>query len=63
MHGVHECQLCCPDSPRVALHSKRVSFCVPVSVSVCVCAQANGLGWYPEFNKVWEWFGMPGYSW
>jgi hypothetical protein len=24
--------------------------------------QANGLGWYPEFNKVWEWFGMPGYS-
>ena len=19
--------------------------------------QANGLGWYPEFNKVWEWFG------
>jgi hypothetical protein len=24
--------------------------------------QSNGLGWYPEFNKVWEWFGMPGYS-
>jgi hypothetical protein len=25
--------------------------------------QANGLGWYPQFNHVWEFFGMPGYSW
>lgn len=35
---------------------------VPATTYVPPPLQANGLGWYPEFNKVWEWFGMPGYS-
>ncbi|KAF6257975.1 hypothetical protein COO60DRAFT_1701539 [Scenedesmus sp. NREL 46B-D3] len=35
---------------------------VPATAYVPPPLQANGLGWYPEFNKVWEWFGMPGYS-
>eukprot|EP00878_Enallax_costatus_P009758 GHUV01010191.1.p1 GENE.GHUV01010191.1~~GHUV01010191.1.p1 ORF type:complete len:1012 (+),score=268.71 GHUV01010191.1:434-3469(+) len=35
---------------------------VPSTTYVPPPLQANGLGWYPEFNKVWEWFGMPGYS-
>ncbi|KAF8056000.1 ERD4 [Scenedesmus sp. PABB004] len=35
---------------------------VPPTAYVPPPLQANGLGWYPEFNKVWEWFGMPGYS-
>jgi hypothetical protein len=38
-------------------------FCLSFCLSFCAHVQANGLGWYPEFNKVWEWFGMPGYSW
>jgi hypothetical protein len=35
---------------------------VPSTAYVPPPLQANGMGWYPEFNKVWEWFGMPGYS-
>lgn len=35
---------------------------VPATTYVPPPLQCNGLGWYPEFNKVWEWFGMPGYS-
>eukprot|EP00882_Tetradesmus_deserticola_P006668 GHRQ01007021.1.p1 GENE.GHRQ01007021.1~~GHRQ01007021.1.p1 ORF type:complete len:398 (+),score=195.57 GHRQ01007021.1:139-1194(+) len=35
---------------------------VPATTYVPPPLQVNGLGWYPEFNKVWEWFGMPGYS-
>lgn len=30
---------------------------VPSTTYVPPPLQANGLGWYPEFNKVWEWFG------
>lgn len=30
---------------------------VPSTTYVPPPLQHNGLGWYPEFNKVWEWFG------
>lgn len=33
---------------------------VPSTTYVPPPLQANGLGWYPEFNKVWEWFGKCG---
>jgi hypothetical protein len=33
---------------------------VPSTAYVPPPLQERGLGWYPEFNKVWEWFGMPG---
>ncbi|KIY96999.1 ERD4-related membrane protein [Monoraphidium neglectum] len=36
---------------------------VPATVYVPPPLQANGWLWYPEFNRCWEWFGMPGYSW
>ncbi|KAI8465074.1 MAG: hypothetical protein J3K34DRAFT_525694 [Monoraphidium minutum] len=36
---------------------------VPATVYVPPPLQANGWLWYPEFNRVWEFFGMPGYSW
>ena len=32
---------------------------VPSTAYVPPPLQENGVGWYPEFNKVWEWFGMP----
>lgn len=35
---------------------------VPATVYVPPPLQQNGFMWNPEFNKVWEFFGMPGYS-
>jgi hypothetical protein len=44
----------------VAMQAPRAR--VPSTVYVPPPLQEKGQGWYPEFNKVWEWFGMPGYS-
>ena len=36
---------------------------VPATVYVPPPLQAGGTGWHPEFNKIWAYLGMPGYSW
>lgn len=44
------------------LAAKAPSAHVPSTVYVPPPLQESGLGWYPEWGKVWEWFGMPTYA-